>query len=166
MLWVRFYDPETLEVVGEVGFDDGREETQKQKYHDCIADKYALEQLVTRLEKEMFSARRHTDLFVVRARAYCDARLEYLDLKRQVAKMATECEALTYDEQFGAYSGTPCWKDTRFVPPDDAEELPIEDRCEVCQKSAALLERRRALGRRMSGLAAQMYAAYRLQRRR
>lgn len=95
------------------------------------------------------------------AREYCEARLMYLDLKKQIRAKAAECDSLEeVNEPEHEYNpviiGTPCWLETDGY----GDQLSVEDRCEACQENQVLVEKRRAIGRKLAGLAMAMYRAF------
>jgi hypothetical protein len=96
------------------------------------------------------------------ARAYTQAKLDHLELKSQIRAKARQCESLEeVDGPGGSYiTGTPCWQQQTWTAPDDSEPLAVEDRCEACQESWELVQRRREIGRTLAGLATAMYGAF------
>lgn len=101
------------------------------------------------------------DAFLRAAADYCEARSEYLDLKRQIKD--AQCELLKEGDDgtgFAYLSGTPCWQEQVHIPPDDFQPLEVRDYCQTCAVAAELVARRRRLGRQMGGLSRRMTSAW------
>jgi hypothetical protein len=104
------------------------------------------------------------DRFREAAAKYCEARLRYLELKRDLAETYWDCERVEHTstpEGWDVYHGNPCHRNDDLADPYSGE-MDEDEYCEVCKARLPILEERRAVGLRLAGLASAMYQAYRM----
>lgn len=80
------------------------------------------------------------------AREYCAAKTKWLEIRKQMRALPCEWED----------PGLPCWMDDR-----NGDPIPVEDRCDSCQKTYELKLKRWEIGSFLPGLAKAMYRAFR-----
>jgi hypothetical protein len=165
---MRIYDAVTGKVVSSVGFEDESVELGATEEDLLRSEIYGLNNALTIADTEMARQAAAREIKYLKkeernlelchaAAAYCEARTEYLDLKKQIKE--AQCELLTEDER-GWVTGTACWQTQIWVAPDDSQPLEVRDYCQVCAGSVELVQRRRRLGRAMSGLSRKMTSAW------